>query len=52
MKTRSPFLNCIAEYMLVRQYSLRTGDTCLRWLASYMHFHNNRHPAAMGANAV
>jgi hypothetical protein len=27
MKTRSTFLNYIAEYMLVRQYSLRTVDT-------------------------
>ncbi|WP_405597734.1 tyrosine-type recombinase/integrase [Pseudoalteromonas sp. Ld18] len=42
MKTRSPFLNYIADYMLVRQYSLRTVDTYLRWIASYIHFHNKR----------
>lgn len=52
MKTRSPFLNYIAEYMLVRQYSLRTVDTYLRWIASYIHFHNKRHPASMGDNEV
>ena len=52
MKTRSPFLNYIADYMLVRQYSLRTVDTYLRWIASYIHFHNKRHPASMGDNEV
>lgn len=52
MKTRSPFLNYIAEYMLVRQYSLRTVDTYPRWIASYIHFHNKRHPASMGDNEV
>ncbi|WP_394185660.1 integron integrase [Pseudoalteromonas tetraodonis] len=52
MKTRSPFLNYIAEYMLVRQYSLRTVDTYLGWIASYIHFHNKRHPASMGDNEV
>ncbi|MBB1377156.1 integron integrase [Pseudoalteromonas sp. SR43-2] len=52
MKTRSPFLNYIADYMLVRQYSLRNVDTYLRWIASYIHFHNKRHPASMGDNEV
>ncbi len=52
MKTRSPFLNYIADYMLVRQYSLRTVDTYLRWISSYIHFHNKRHPASMGDNEV
>ncbi|MGE6447420.1 phage integrase N-terminal SAM-like domain-containing protein [Pseudoalteromonas tetraodonis] len=45
MKTRSPFLNYIAEYMLVRQYSLRTVDTYLRWIASYSDFHDKCHDA-------
>ena len=52
MRTRSPFLNYIADYMLVRQYSLRTVDTYLRWIASYIHFHDKRHPASMGDNEV
>ncbi|MGX1111257.1 hypothetical protein ACSSVW_000636 [Pseudoalteromonas sp. MBR-15] len=52
MKTRSPFLNYIADYMLVRQYSLRTVETYLKWIASYIHFNNNRHPASMGDNEV
>ena len=52
MKFRSPFLNSIADYMLVRQYSLRTIDTYLKWIASYIHFHQKRHPASMGNNEV
>ncbi|KPZ66119.1 hypothetical protein AN392_00691 [Pseudoalteromonas sp. P1-16-1b] len=39
MKTQSPFLNYISDYMLVRQYSLRTINTYLKWIASYIHFH-------------
>jgi hypothetical protein len=45
MKTRSPFLIYIAYYMLVRQYSLRTVDNYLRWIASYIHFYDKRHDA-------
>ena len=52
MKTRSPFLNYIADYILVRQYSLRTVETYLKWIASYIHFHNKRHLASMGDNEV
>lgn len=52
MKSRSPFLNSIADYMLVKQYSLRTVDTYLKWIASYIQFHDKRHPASMGDNEV
>lgn len=52
MKTRSPFLNAVAEFMLTKQYSIRSVDTYLRWIASYIHFHNRRHPASMGDNEV
>ncbi len=38
MRTRSPFLNHIAEFMLTKQYSLRTIDTYLKWISSYIHF--------------
>ena len=38
--------------MLVRQYSLRTINTYLKWIASYIHFHKKRHPASMGSNEV
>ena len=52
MKTRSPFLNSIADFMLSRQYSPRTIDTYLKWIASFIHFHGKRHPASMGDNEV
>ncbi len=52
MKTRSPYLNYIADYMRVRQYSPRTISTYLKWIASFIHFHDKRHPSSMGDNEV
>lgn len=52
MRTRSPFLNRIAEFMLTKQYSLRTVDTYLKWISSQIHFHDKRNPASMGDNEV
>ena len=52
MRTRSPFLNHIAELMLTKQYSLRTVDTYIKWISSYIHYHDKRHPASMGNNEV
>jgi len=52
MKTRSPFLNAIADHMLVRQYSLRTVQTYLKWIAGFIQFHQNRHPSTMGDTEV
>lgn len=52
MKTRSPFLNYVAEFMFTEQYSLRSIDTYLKWISDYIHFHNKRHPASMGDNEV
>ncbi|PRD18614.1 UNVERIFIED_CONTAM: int [Trichonephila clavipes] len=48
MKTRSPYLNYIADYMLTRQYSLRTINAYLGWIAKFIHFNNKRHPSSMG----
>lgn len=48
MKTRSPYLNYIADYMLTRQYSLRTINAFLGWIAKFILFHNKRHPSSMG----
>ena len=52
MKTKSPYLNSIYDYMVVRQYSLRTISTYLHWIASFIHFHDKRHPSSMGDNEV
>lgn len=38
--------------MLTRNYSLRTVDTYLKWITSYIHFHHKRHPSTMGDNEV
>ena len=52
MRTRSPFLSFVAEYMLIRQYSLRSVDTYLKSVAAYIHFHDKRHPTSMGDREV
>lgn len=52
MKTKSPYLNYIADYMRARQYSPRTISTYLKWIASFIHFHDKRHPASMGDSEV
>jgi len=52
MKTKSPFLNSIVDYMLTRQYSLRTVETYLTWIKSFINFHDKRHPSSMGDNEV
>ncbi|MEP1446119.1 MAG: phage integrase N-terminal SAM-like domain-containing protein [Paraglaciecola sp.] len=38
--------------MLTRQYSLRTIETYLKWITSFIHFHQKRHPTSMGDNEV
>ena len=52
MKTRSPFLNAIADHMLSRHYSLSTVETYSKWISAYIHFYETRHPAPMGKNEV
>ena len=52
METRSAYLNYIADYMLTRQYSLRTINAYLSWIANFIHFHNKRHPSSMGNSEV
>lgn len=52
MKTKSPYLNYIVEFMQSRQYSPRTIETYIKWIASFIHFHDKRHPVSMGDNEV
>jgi len=52
MKTRSPYLNFIADYMVTRHYSLRTVNSYLGWITHFIHFHDKRHPSSMGDNEV
>lgn len=52
MKTRSPFLNSIADYMLSKQYSLCSVDTYLKWITGFINFHDKRQPSSMGDNEL
>ncbi|TMO62529.1 integrase [Pseudoalteromonas aurantia] len=52
MKTRSPYLNYITDYMITRHYLLRTVNAYLSWIANFIHFHNKCHPSSMGDNEV
>jgi integron integrase len=52
MKIKSPFLKSISEYMYSRQYAKKSIETYLMWIASYIHFHDKRHPASMGDTEV
>ncbi|MBI1194606.1 MAG: integron integrase [Gammaproteobacteria bacterium] len=50
--SKSPFLNSIREYMLVRRYSRRTIDTYLYWIRYFIVFHGKRHPERLHQEAV
>ena len=52
MKTKSPFLNYIIEFMIARHYAKKTIETYLHWITAYIHFHQRRHPASMGNTEV
>ena len=49
---RSPFLNSVAEFMLVRRYSKRTIKSYIAWIKAFIIFNNQRHPKAMGGREV
>jgi integron integrase len=44
---KSPFLRMISDEMFKMHYAKRTIETYLKWISSYIHFHNKRHPAHM-----
>ncbi len=44
---KSPFLNVIANFMLVRRYSRRTVSSYILWIRSYIRFNDNKHPDVM-----
>ena len=49
---RSPFLNSIEEYMLVRNYSKRTIRCYIFWIKSFIYFNKKNHPAELGRKEV
>jgi site-specific recombinase XerD len=52
MKTISPFLNNIVEYMYRKHYAKSSIETYLNWISAYILFHDKRHPASMGDREV
>ena len=45
---KSPFLQSIQVLMYKRNYSKRTIETYVHWIATYIRFHNKNHPSTMG----
>lgn len=49
---RSPFLNSIAEFMLVRRYSKRTIKSYITWIKAFINFNQQRHPETLGMQEI
>jgi integron integrase len=45
---KSPFLQSIARFMIVRNYSKRTVTSYVFWIHRFVVFHGKQHPQAMG----
>jgi integron integrase len=45
-------LEQIRNVTRTRHYSPRTEETYIHWIKQYIHFHNKKHPAEMGADEV
>lgn len=45
--SRSPFLDSIYRFMMVRRYSKRTIDSYLYWVKYFILFHKKRHPTEL-----
>ncbi|MYM64089.1 integron integrase [Pseudomaricurvus sp. HS19] len=48
----SPFLASVREYMLVRNYSIRTIDNYLYWIKYFILFSGKQHPSKLGSAEV
>jgi len=49
---KSPFLNELYEFMMVRRYSKRTIKTYIMWIRSFILFCDKQHPSKLGADDV
>lgn len=45
---RSPFINAVYEFMMLKRYAKRTIQSYLIWIADYIRFHKYQHPKKMG----
>ena len=50
--TQPKLLDQVRERIRVKHYSLRTEDSCLRWIRRFLRFHGVRRPREMGAAEV
>ncbi len=42
----------VRDAIRLKHYSIRTEQAYVNWIKRYIHFHNVRHPAEMGAPQV
>ncbi|MEZ8103439.1 integron integrase [Vibrio bivalvicida] len=50
--SNSPFLTYVREYMLGRNYALRTVDAYVYWIHQYVLFHDKQHPKELNTKHV
>jgi len=50
--SKSAFLCSIEEYMLTRRYSLRTIESYLYWIKTFIIFHAKAHPDTLGCEDI
>ncbi|MCG9577871.1 integron integrase [Vibrio tubiashii] len=50
--SKSPFLAYIRDYMLGRNYALRTVEAYVYWIHQYIIFHGKQHPKELGTQDV
>ena len=51
-ENRPKLLDQLREAIRTRHYSPRTEEAYVMWVKRFIHFHNLRHPASMGADEV
>ncbi len=49
---KSPFINAVYEFMMLKRYAKRTIKTYLVWIADYIRFHKYQHPKKMSDQDV
>jgi len=48
----SPFLTMVAEEMYKKRYAKRTVESYIKWIRSFILFHNKQHPTYLHDNEV
>jgi hypothetical protein len=50
--TDRKLLDRVRDALRLKHYSIRTEEAYVNWIKRYIHFHNVRHPAEVGAPEV